>query len=127
MFVCAPIKSADGSATAGAVPCAERVPGLSFGGLLLTVDHGQLSKNQITGETRENTVTPVSSHPEKNVIRVQLKQNEVLRELSDADRNTATLLYQMPVGRVTASSGDAQTDAGRMQRREKGGRSANPE
>lgn len=48
-------------------------------------------------------------------------------ELSDADRNTATMLYQMPVGRVSASSGDAQTDAGRMQRREKGGRSANPE
>ncbi len=31
-------------------------------------------------------MTPVSSHPERNVIRVQLKQNEVLRELSDADR-----------------------------------------
>jgi predicted Zn-dependent protease len=53
-------------------------------------------------------------------------------ELSDADRNTATLLYQMPVGRVsaTASSGpaaDARNDASAMQRRNKAGRSTNPE
>ena len=47
-------------------------------------------------------------------------------ELSDADRNTATMLYQMPVGRVAASVADAQTDESRMQRREKGGRSGNP-
>ncbi|MBC7841659.1 MAG: matrixin family metalloprotease [Gemmatimonadaceae bacterium] len=47
-------------------------------------------------------------------------------ELSDADRNTATMLYQMPVGRVAASVADAQTDGSRLQRREKGGRSANP-
>ena len=86
MFVCALVKSADWSVAAGAAPCVERMAGLSFGGPLLTVDHGQLSKNQITGETREHTVTPVSSHPEKNVIRVQLKQNEVLQELSDVDR-----------------------------------------
>lgn len=48
-------------------------------------------------------------------------------ELSDADRNTASLLYQMPVGRVSASAADAQTDASRMQRREKGGRIVSPE
>ena len=29
---------------------------------------------------------PVASHPERNVIRVQLTQNEVLKDLSDADR-----------------------------------------
>ena len=29
---------------------------------------------------------PVATHPERNVIRVQLTQNEVLKELSDADR-----------------------------------------
>ena len=48
-------------------------------------------------------------------------------ELSDADRNTAALLYQMPVGRVSANSSDARSDASGMQRREKSGRSANPE
>lgn len=47
-------------------------------------------------------------------------------ELSDADRNTATLLYQMPVGRVVAQVGDSRTDAGAMQRRDRGGRAANP-
>ena len=49
-------------------------------------------------------------------------------ELSDADRNTATLLYQLPVGRVpaaTASSG-ASVDASGMQRRDRVGRSTNP-
>ena len=29
---------------------------------------------------------PVATHPERNVIRVQLTQNEVLKDLSDADR-----------------------------------------
>ena len=33
-----------------------------------------------------HTVIPVASHPERNVIRVQLKNNEVLKELTDADR-----------------------------------------
>jgi CRP/FNR family transcriptional regulator, dissimilatory nitrate respiration regulator len=31
-------------------------------------------------------VIPVASHPERNVIRVQLKQTEVLKDLSDTDR-----------------------------------------
>jgi Matrixin len=48
-------------------------------------------------------------------------------DLSEADRNTATLLYQLPVGRVSASVAEARSDAGGMQRREKAGRSANPE
>ncbi len=48
-------------------------------------------------------------------------------ELSDADRNTATLLYQLPVGRVSAQGADSRADAGAMQRRDKGGRPANPE
>jgi hypothetical protein len=49
-------------------------------------------------------------------------------ELSDADRNTATLLYQMPVGRVSAtSSAEAGSDASGMQRRVQNGRSTNPE
>ena len=49
-------------------------------------------------------------------------------ELSEADRNTATLLYQLPIGRVAASSSDARSDASGMQRRGgTGGRSANPE
>jgi hypothetical protein len=48
-------------------------------------------------------------------------------ELSDADRNTANMLYQLPVGRVSATTADAQSDASRMQRRDKGGRSATPE
>jgi CRP/FNR family transcriptional regulator, dissimilatory nitrate respiration regulator len=86
MFVCALLKSAGGPAAAGLARCVEHIAGLSFDGLVSTVDRGQLSKNRITGETRERAVTPVSSHPERNVIRVQLKQNEVLRDLSDADR-----------------------------------------
>jgi hypothetical protein len=48
-------------------------------------------------------------------------------ELSDADRNTATLLYQMPVGRVSAQATSARVDASAMQRRDKTGRSTNPE
>lgn len=48
-------------------------------------------------------------------------------ELSDADRNTANMLYEMPVGRVSASAAEAQANASGMQRREKAGRSANPE
>jgi Matrixin len=47
-------------------------------------------------------------------------------ELSDADRHTATLLYRMPIGRVSAE-GEAQTDAGNTQRSPKPRRSANPE
>ena len=31
-------------------------------------------------------MTPLSSHPEQAVIRVQLRQNEVLKDLADADR-----------------------------------------
>jgi CRP-like cAMP-binding protein len=31
-------------------------------------------------------VTPLSSHPEQNVIRVQLKRNRLLADLADADR-----------------------------------------
>jgi CRP-like cAMP-binding protein len=31
-------------------------------------------------------VTPLSSHPEQNVLRVQLKRNSLLAELSEADR-----------------------------------------
>ena len=34
----------------------------------------------------EATVIPVASHPEKNVIRLQLKKTEVLSELSDTER-----------------------------------------
>lgn len=32
------------------------------------------------------TLTPLSNHPDQNVIRVQLRHNEVLRELSDEHR-----------------------------------------
>ncbi len=49
-------------------------------------------------------------------------------ELSDADRNTATLLYRMPVGRVSAGVEEAaRSDAGGMQRQTRVSRSANPE
>ncbi len=34
----------------------------------------------------EATVIPVASHPEKNIIRLQLKKTEVLSELSDTER-----------------------------------------
>jgi Matrixin len=47
-------------------------------------------------------------------------------ELSEADRNTATLLYRMPVGRVSAEA-EARTDAGSSARRLPPVRSANPE
>ncbi len=47
-------------------------------------------------------------------------------ELSDADRDTATQLYKMPVGRVLADA-EARTDAGNMVRRAKPRRSATPE
>ncbi len=48
-------------------------------------------------------------------------------ELSDADRNTAALLYRMPVGRVSADGESARSDAGGMQRRARASRTANPE
>ncbi len=47
-------------------------------------------------------------------------------ELSDADRNTAMLLYQMPVGRVSAAA-EARSDAGNSLRRRRSSRSATPE
>jgi hypothetical protein len=47
-------------------------------------------------------------------------------ELSDADRNTALLLYQMPVGRVSAGA-EARSDAGNTVRRRRVSRSATPE
>lgn len=47
-------------------------------------------------------------------------------ELSEADRNTATLLYGMPVGRVSAEA-EARSDAGSTVRRRRAGRSATPE
>jgi Matrixin len=43
-------------------------------------------------------------------------------ELSDADRNTAMLLYTMPVGRVSADA-EARSDAGTTVRRSRPGRS----
>jgi CRP-like cAMP-binding protein len=43
-------------------------------------------KNRTPGKPHEIAVTPLSSHPEQNIIRVQLKQNEVLKGLSDSDR-----------------------------------------
>src|SRR5207344_1790614 len=43
-------------------------------------------KTRPQGKPDARTVIPVTSHPERNVIRVQLKQNEVLKDLSDADR-----------------------------------------
>jgi CRP-like cAMP-binding protein len=36
--------------------------------------------------SRHIVTTPLSSHPERNVIRLQLKQNEVLAELPEAER-----------------------------------------
>ena len=46
-------------------------------------------------------------------------------DLSDADRNTASMLYQMPVGRVSASIADGQASA--MQRRDRMARGTTPE
>ncbi len=43
-------------------------------------------KTRTQGKPEALTVIPVASHPERNVIRVQLKQNEVLKDLSDVDR-----------------------------------------
>jgi CRP/FNR family transcriptional regulator, dissimilatory nitrate respiration regulator len=43
-------------------------------------------KTREQGKPDIAAVTPLSSHPEKNIIRVQLKQNEVLKDLADADR-----------------------------------------
>jgi len=43
-------------------------------------------ENQIQGKPDAPTVIPVASHPERNVIRLQLTQNEVLKDLSDVDR-----------------------------------------
>ena len=43
-------------------------------------------KTRPQGKPDAPTVIPVTSHPERNVIRVQLKQNEVLKDLGDADR-----------------------------------------
>lgn len=52
-------------------------------------------------------------------------------ELSDADRNTAALLYRMPVGRVSADvgagAGASRSDASGMLRRKKPTQGANPE
>jgi CRP-like cAMP-binding protein len=54
--------------------------------LFQTVDRDQLSEKLSTCNSDETTVTTVASHPEKNIIRLQLKSNEVLTELSDAGR-----------------------------------------
>jgi CRP-like cAMP-binding protein len=43
-------------------------------------------KTRSQGKPDEPTVIPVASHPERNIIRVQLKQNEALKDLDDADR-----------------------------------------
>jgi hypothetical protein len=45
MFDCALMKYAGYRRAIVVARCVERVPGLSFGGPLLAVDHGQLSKN----------------------------------------------------------------------------------
>jgi CRP-like cAMP-binding protein len=50
------------------------------------VDQDQLSKKLSTRHFNETTVTTVASHPEKNIIRLQLKKNEVLSELFDGGR-----------------------------------------
>jgi len=44
-------------------------------------------KTRTQGKPETPTVIPVASHPERNVIRVQLKQNEALKDLADADRD----------------------------------------
>lgn len=41
-------------------------------------------------------------------------------DLSEADRNTAAMLYQLPPGRVTSGGAEARSDAGGMQRRSGG-------
>ena len=46
-------------------------------------------------------------------------------DLSDADRNTASLLYQMPAGRIAATVADGQASA--MQRRDRIARGTTPE
>ena len=46
-------------------------------------------------------------------------------ELSSADRNTATMLYQMPAGRVSSTVADGEASA--MQRRDRVARSTTPE
>jgi len=43
-------------------------------------------KNWRWGNPAPLNVIPLANHPERNVIRLQLKNNEVLRELPDADR-----------------------------------------
>ncbi len=49
------------------------------------------------------TSTPLDSHPERNVIRLELRQNTVLRNVSDADRLQLERLLVV----VDANKGDA--------------------
>src|ERR1700733_484057 len=54
--------------------------------LLRTVDHDQDSKKVDVPETPGETVSTVATHPEKNLIRLQLRNNEALREIDEAGR-----------------------------------------
>jgi CRP-like cAMP-binding protein len=63
--------------------------------VLSAVDRGQLSgkradlradESVVRFESSKTTMTSLEQHPERNVIRVQLRQNKLLKDLSDHDR-----------------------------------------
>jgi CRP/FNR family transcriptional regulator, dissimilatory nitrate respiration regulator len=54
------------------------------------------------------TATPLANHPERNVIRLELRQNHVLREVSDAQRLDLERLLVV----VDANKGDALLQQG---------------
>jgi hypothetical protein len=83
--------------------------------LFQAVDRDQLSEKLSTCNSDETTVTTVASHPEKNIIRLQLKSNEVLTELSDAGREELESILVV----VDGNKGDVllhrHAEAGRLQ------------
>lgn len=44
-------------------------------------------KIRTPGKPHETSVTPLSSHPEQNILRVQLRHNILLKDLSESDRS----------------------------------------
>jgi CRP-like cAMP-binding protein len=59
---------------------------------LFTVDRGQVSEFESVAPPRCETGPPmisssIENHAERNVIRVQLRQNVMLKEMTDAERN----------------------------------------
>src|ERR1700704_2755644 len=55
--------------------------------MLSGVDRGQdFGKTALSNRAKRTPMTLLENHPERNVIRVQLRQNKLLKDLSEGDR-----------------------------------------